>query len=1193
VQVRRGEPEDAAGVVALMGTDTALVENRWGVVRVSTHVEHSCLSVTVLEEDTDRIVGFASFFDYPRVIPSDKVHPSEWGTWVSERFGDLKDVPTSSLLWLSLFVADPAVESEVADAVLRTMFTTLPQMNQCLLALPSTIRVFSPLADVFIDLPPMYELPYQVFSCPRENFIPSLKIRIAQVEDHDDLIPVLNAQSDLSTSAHGEFFLADIIEGQDETHKCIVAEADGKAVGLIAVTMEIDLNVLSSCHHLEAYGGLVRQVECEAPEPEFDDYSEEPESAAYVMELDAADEVEADPNTEVGVSASAERRDSKVSATEANSGQMSKAGETERRASKVSLVSPVGAEQTGGAEGADDAQMAEHHPTTTYMADVPNAFAITMFCLDKKYECRAADFLAPLFHVFGEDGGDYCVLTLPHTECESPLMPHFTHVQPIVSSTFPHSLYVLHRDALLQPPMVRYATAGDKESIQDLVAGMGDENSATKQNIHEATAKIGTEGNKQIMCVACCGDQVVGVIGLGSKAPVDNLKGRFLVEDVVNLAEHPTHTHSAVLDFFALHPTLECHSRHVVQEVMRITGRSLFTCTVKPDDTPSQVIHHFVQVQPRRQIQREKQWFDKEGNVFYKPQECSPDYSSLHVFMRRSLFEPKTVINARVLVVGASDTGLAFLESLLVVPYLHFNNLTLLARGGVQPTDISLKANSHAYAPEELLQLGLNHKVRIVDDTMIGLDRAHKFVKLEGGGKLPYDYLVIAVGMQDQTHRKLMDPNAEIQGVYGIGDFNSVTEVLRVAPEAITRGKLLVYGADLEAFSCIQGLLDHGIPASSIVFVLPVSDESSQSPEIYFTKYRLDQKVFGILEELQIEIINGDIVSFTGDEKSRLKSATFIDERGFEFIVECKILISCSDGDIDVDAFHAVNDQSLVYDGRLVVDGRFRTNDLCIFAAGPVVKHQRRLRAPMLVSCYNSREVGHRLAACILPVLDPASAFDLEEQLALAPYLKPKATGALIVGGIQFFVVETPTHYGVNPVGADGNLISEMQGRELVTDGTGNEYTRVTLNRYGCVCSLLHFGPSIVEHQNWICLYGLPETVINRLTSRYDEGIITDMVTFLREDWAMSLYHDRFVDFVKSIAVTMADDESVLAVKERVQAKLESGDFKVDLELRKLVEASGHRQMWSKCEASLKHYIGQNQDHLPMYSIATGSSSAR
>ena len=93
------------------------------------------------------------------------------------------------------------------------------------------------------------------------------------------------------------------------------------------------------------------------------------------------------------------------------------------------------------------------------------------------------------------------------------------------------------------------------------------------------------------------------------------------------------------------------------------------------------------------------------------------------------------------------------------------------------------------------------------------------------------------------------------------------------------------------------------------------------------------------------------------------------------------------------------------------------------------------------------------------------------------------------------------------------------------------------------------------------------------------------MVTFLREDWAMALYHDRFVDFVKALTVTMADDESVLEVRERVQSKIDSTDFKVDLELRKLVEASGHRQMWNKCEAALKQYIGQNTNHLPMYSI--------
>lgn len=362
--------------------------------------------------------------------------------------------------------------------------------------------------------------------------------------------------------------------------------------------------------------------------------------------------------------------------------------------------------------------------------------------------------------------------------------------------------------------------------------------------------------------------------------------------------------------------------------------------------------------------------------------------------------------------------------------------------------------------------------------------------------------------------------------------------------------------------------------------------------DIYFTRYRIDQKITATLDALKIETNRGNITGVEATSSGDLACAHFLDERGFEFSVDCCMMICCSDGDIDVDAFNAINDQSLVYDGRLVVDSRFRTNDHCIFAAGPVVKHQRRLRAPMLVSSYNSREVGNRLAACVLPVLDPASAFDLEEPLALAPYVKPKATGGRVVGPVNFFVVETPTQYGVNSIGADGNLISESIGRELVTEGTGNEFTRITLNRYGCVSSMLHLGTSMVEHQNWICCYGLPETVINRLTSRYDEGIITDMVTFLREDWAMALFHDRFVDFVKSLTGSMANDDAVMAVKEYVQAKLDSGDFKVDLELRKLVKASNHSQMWSKCEVSLKQYIAQNQNHLPWYSIATAEASA-
>lgn len=39
------------------------------------------------------------------------------------------------------------------------------------------------------------------------------------MEDHDDLMPVFAAQSDLLSATYGEFFLADMIELQDSQNK--------------------------------------------------------------------------------------------------------------------------------------------------------------------------------------------------------------------------------------------------------------------------------------------------------------------------------------------------------------------------------------------------------------------------------------------------------------------------------------------------------------------------------------------------------------------------------------------------------------------------------------------------------------------------------------------------------------------------------------------------------------------------------------------------------------------------------------------------------------------------------------------------------------------------------------------------------------------------------------------------------------
>jgi len=50
---------------------------------------------------------------------------------------------------------------------------------------------------------------------------------------------------------------------------------------------------------------------------------------------------------------------------------------------------------------------------------------------------------------------------------------------------------------------------------------------------------------------------------------------------------------------------------------------------------------------------------------------------------KRILSEPKIVKNSRIVVIGASDTGISFIEALLSISYLHFTNIILIAPGGL------------------------------------------------------------------------------------------------------------------------------------------------------------------------------------------------------------------------------------------------------------------------------------------------------------------------------------------------------------------------------------------------------------------------------------------------------------------------------------------------------------------------------
>ena len=61
-----------------------------------------------------------------------------------------------------------------------------------------------------------------------------------------------------------------------------------------------------------------------------------------------------------------------------------------------------------------------------------------------------------------------------------------------------------------------------------------------------------------------------------------------------------------------------------------------------------------------------------------KPDDEEESPFALCFTTKRLLSEAKIVKNARVVIVGASDTGISFAEALLSITYLQFTNITLV-----------------------------------------------------------------------------------------------------------------------------------------------------------------------------------------------------------------------------------------------------------------------------------------------------------------------------------------------------------------------------------------------------------------------------------------------------------------------------------------------------------------------------------
>lgn len=64
----------------------------------------------------------------------------------------------------------------------------------------------------------------RVHMAAKRDYVIPMKVRMARVEDHDALIKVFDEQSEFVSEVYGDYFLAELIESQNNENKALVAE---------------------------------------------------------------------------------------------------------------------------------------------------------------------------------------------------------------------------------------------------------------------------------------------------------------------------------------------------------------------------------------------------------------------------------------------------------------------------------------------------------------------------------------------------------------------------------------------------------------------------------------------------------------------------------------------------------------------------------------------------------------------------------------------------------------------------------------------------------------------------------------------------------------------------------------------------------------------------------------------------------
>ncbi|KAJ3188212.1 hypothetical protein HDU85_005362 [Gaertneriomyces sp. JEL0708] len=1144
--LRRAKKSDVLAINELIGTQAKASPNEDDFMRTLAHrfgdhfdiesiIEESPYSAVAYDDNTGTIIGFFAVHNGPPVYVDGPGQFSEehqltptcqsnWLNWF-RRCYDVPDVELYNTKFVSFFIAEADISVKFLDTALKDTFFRMGSLDYIFYLLPEHLALFVPLSATvlsdetksddntmamrasprmrrretryFAEAPARgNEITFSLHMCTRKTVLPVLEIRMADIGDADDLIPMFANQKLIEGDP--DEFLADLLSSETQEKKTVVGETHGKVMGFMTFSRDISYEALSEQYQFEPFF-------C------YDD--DDNETTALAPSGGNVRSAEHDEDIDSTLRSEQAEHDEYLGSPDADG----------------SVVEDVPVEPS---EAPRSTRSGERDGSANTESALERMFYIPYFYMDPVYKHNAIQLVRAGFDLYPDL--DFCAVVISSVTPELPFMRSFISVAPKPGYEDLDCLYVVHRSSIQSPLAVNPGTVEDIAAVKQLL----------KDNIPEVMKifreTVEDSKNSKTLTFTVRNDSVL--VGFIITSLCDDLK--------------------PLVDQFAIQTWMN--------EVLRLSGATCLLhikshASTEESVTDQIAFQHMVPIRPRRPIQFPDNMRD--GQPVHPP-----IMASVRAIFVNTIYDPRPSVNDRIIVVGASDTGLAFIESLVYTPGLYFTSIALVSPAGLPLQDDSARSrylehfvSHYSYRHNELEQLGLQHYITVYEGEADGIDRISRLVTLTNNDPIPYDFLFLTPGLQfDAT--LLNEQLAQVDGVLSVNAINTdfILDNITNAAMHDEDSKIVVYGRDLQTYACVEWLLQQHVAPTRIVLAAP----PLRYPASCFANPVVDEKVHGVLRHLGVTVYRGCSLAKWKEEDGTITAVEFKTKPPSEAIHISKVVLFlyADERTVSPTAFSAVNDSSIVFDGRVIIDKYFRTQDPFIYAAGSVTKYSSRYQTTWSHELYDARDVGSELGWRLIhlwkPLAQEPKLIDDDHILRLEA---PKKTLASLPGSLRYFQMDRPCL----PTDTFEHRKGQPDyGQDLVIDDLNPEtlegsYFGIHIDKDRRIQSLTYLGRSEIPLDNYTSLFGLQAGYLNRLIERYEEGIITDFRSFLAEPWALPIYYDKLRPFTAHLAQeTVALSSNDEALREVVETLREH------LSLNEKIEMDESRQLYKAFDNS-------------------------